>query len=223
LDSGVVGAPIPGSTPSSSVVLDRFKYVRSNGVGLLLNSATGVSRASSGELLESGLLFSFDVSGDTRRAFSIFGTDLIDFTSAGGGTLVRQPTVGIPGFDSDLIFRSNFDGSRVYGVEKQDPHRILLGNGLTGASLGTLTQGLTYASLLVTRQGRILTLAEGPGDSIARFHAYAPDGAELVTPVFMGSLPGPFEGVLSATGDGNFGIAVSRTPNETVHVVPLPH
>jgi hypothetical protein len=29
-------------------------------------------------------------------------------------------------------------------------------------------------------------------------------------------------GTLSATGDGNFGIAVSLTPNETVHVIPVP-
>jgi hypothetical protein len=222
LDSGVVGAPITSLIQFSGSPFDRFKYIRPNGVGLLLDNVGDVLIASTGEALEPSFFAQFDVSGDNRRMFSIRGTELIDFTSAGGGTFVREPAVGIPGFDTDLIFGSNFDGTRVYGVEVQDPHRILAGNGVTGASLATLSSGLTYRRLLVTRQGRILVLAESPGESSARFHAYAPNGSELVTPVLIGTPQGEYEGVLSVAGGGHFGTAVSRTPNETVHIIPLP-
>jgi hypothetical protein len=219
LASGAVGTPIP-TMLSFLQGRDRFKYIRPNGVGLLVDSSAEVFLASTGEILELGFISSFDVSGDSQRAFHVGGTELIDFTSAGGGTFVRTPAPGIPGFDSDLTFGSNFDGSRVYATATQGPSAILAGNGVTGQTLAPLGSSQVNRALLVTRDGNIFLLTDSTG--MVAFHAYAPDGTELVTPVVTGTLPGFHEGVLSVAGGGHFGIAVSHTPNERVHVIPIP-
>jgi hypothetical protein len=221
LGSGTVGTPIPNSN-TFSTQRDRFKYIRPNGVGLLVDNAGEVLLASTGEPFEPGFFGHFDMSGDSQRAFHIGGTELIDFTSAGGGTFVRTPAGGIPGFDNDLIFGSNFDGSRVYGPDIHAITGIMAGNGLTGQRLPTFGSSEIYRSLLVAPDGNVFALTEGFSTVAITFHAYAPDGTELITPVATGTLPGFHEGVLSVAGGGHFGITISQSPTEQVHIIPVP-
>lgn len=176
-----------------------------------------------GEAFEYGFFGRFDISGDSQRAFHLGGTVPIDFTSAGGGTFLRTTAAGIPGFSDDLIFGSNFDGSRVYAAGMHAASAILAGNGLTGQTLATLGSSQINRNLLVTRDGNIFVLTEATSGSGIAFRAYAPDGTELVTPVATGTLPGGvYEGVLSVAGGGHFGVTITMTPNERVHVIPIP-
>jgi hypothetical protein len=216
LNSGAVGTPIQ-SQVDYSASFEQFKYVRPNGVGILLHSQGEAIRAGTGTVVGIGFAGRFGASGNSEYVFSN-GSQRIDFTSAQGGIFTKEQAVGaIDGFGFNAQ-ESNFDGSRVYAIGSGG---VLVGNGLTGASLGTLSTGLYYENTLVTRQGRVLVLAGASVGSGRSLYVFEPNGSQALAPVNVGVTGSFYQSRLSTSGDGNFGFVVSITPATAVHVVPL--
>jgi len=206
--------------------LDHFRYVRPNGVGIIMSSIGDAFLESNGSALGSGFLFGhFGTSGNSQLAFSISQLSQLDFSSAGGGTLTSTIVGTIPGFSGEPS-AVNFDGSAIYGLQMDlgmvpNPQdKMLAANGLTMTSSGTVTTGLLLDEVLVTRPGKIFVREQGTNGE-TYFHAYRADFSEVQPRYDYGYKPENYMGAFSASGDGNFGIVAADAPTANVIIVPV--
>jgi BACON domain-containing protein len=221
-----IGTAMQSPQAFPGVPLDHFRYVRPNGVGIIMSSIGDAFLESNGSVLGSGFLFGhFGTSGNSQLAFSISQLSQLDFTSAGGGTLTSTIVGTIPGFSGEPS-AVNFDGSAIYGLQMElgmvpnSQDKMLAANGLTMTSSGTVTTGLLLDDVLVTRPGKIFVREQGT-NADTYFHAYRADFSEVQPRYDYGYKPETYMGAFSASGDGNFGIVVADAPTANVTIVPV--
>jgi hypothetical protein len=220
LNTRALGTTILSADQITSREYSQFVVARPNGVGVLLDSGGDALLASNGANLGDAFLFHFALSGDNRLGFG-FSTYALDFTSVGGGAFVRSDIGTIPNFSLEPR-ASNFDGSRVYAYQTnvwptpQSENKLFFANGLTRAVLGTISTGLVYQSVAVTRQGRVLFIAADNSDN--KLHILQADHTESTPAISIGA-KAPFVDGLSSSGDDNLAVVVG---DSGLWIVPIP-
>jgi hypothetical protein len=219
LDTRMVDANYPAPRTEFSQTHDQIRYLRPNGVGILMNNGNHAYLASNGTDVGGGMFEYFDVTADGNDAYFSSLQMLLDYTSADGGKFVREPggsaPVAINGFTSDAA--STRDGSRVY---------VSAGTGNLITYNGQNMTARTSLPILGTNNveidvdGRLFaaTFSAEPSNNNRNVWVFSPTDVEL----HNYALP---QGIatrgLAISGDGYIAVIVGQAGNGQLYFIPV--
>jgi hypothetical protein len=175
----------PVNNSYSGNVINEIKYVRANGVGLIMGPEKAYL-ADVGTAYDSGLLTMVGAPGDAKYVFQGNYRYDVDYTSAGGNTFIRSNTPGyvdvssvIPSCCYFMQTVSDADGSHVYAAEGRNVVRYD-GRTMTLLSTQIYESGANFWNVAVGGDGIVAASAGSISTGFDVF-VYAPSGALLTS------------------------------------------